>query len=86
MAVLGEFEFDVVEAGGGAVLDGHEYLPFSPAQVQIGVTPGMEFGRPPQGLARACGGALAGVMDEHDGGGEAALEVAQEGEDCHTRT
>ena len=68
MAVIGEFELDIVEARGGAVLDGHDDLPLSPAQVQIAVAPGMEFGRPAKGLAGACGGAFARVMDEHHGG------------------
>ena len=33
VTVVGEFDLDVVEAGGGAMLDGHEDLPVSPAQV-----------------------------------------------------
>ena len=35
--VVGEFDLEVVEAGGVAMLDGHEDLAVSPAQVQITV-------------------------------------------------
>ena len=45
LAVIGELELDIVEAGGGAVLDGHDDLPLSSAQVQVAVAPGMKFGR-----------------------------------------
>ena len=45
LAVIGELERDVGEAGGGAVLDGHDDLPLSSAQVQVAVAPGMELGR-----------------------------------------
>lgn len=41
----------------------------------------MQFGGAAKRLTRACGRALAGVVDEHDGALEAALEVAQEAED-----
>ena len=44
LAVIGELELDIVEAGGGAVLDGHDDLPLSSAQVQIAVAPGMRQG------------------------------------------
>ena len=81
VAVIGKFERDIVEAGGGTVLDAHDDLPLSSAQVQVAVTPGMEFGRPAQSLAGTCGGALAGVVHEHDGGVEPSLQLAQESED-----
>ena len=72
---------DVGEAGRGAVFDAHEALPLAPAQVEIAVAPGMQLRRSPQRLAGPGGGALAGMVHEHDGGVEAALEVAQEAED-----
>ena len=81
LAVIGELERDIVEAGGGAVLDAHDDLPLSSAQVQVAVAPGMEFGRPAQSLAGPCGGVLSGVVHEHDGGAEPSLQLAQESED-----
>ena len=44
LAVIGEFELDVVEAGGGAMLDGHDDLLVAPAQVEVAVAPGMRPG------------------------------------------
>ena len=54
-------------------------------EVEVGIAPGMEFGRAAQGLAGAEGsGALPGVMDDGDGDGMASLQFAQEGEQrCH---
>ena len=60
LAVIGEFELDIVESGGGAVLDGHDDLPLSSAQVQIAVAPGME-------LAREATGACVRVRDSARG-------------------
>ena len=48
------------------------------AQVEVGVAPGVEFGRAAQGLAGAhVAGAFAGVVDEDHGEAVAALQVAQ---------
>ena len=81
VAVVGELDLDVVDAGGGAMLDGHEDLPVSPAQVQIGVAPGVQLAASAQGLARPGGAALSRMVDQQHGGLEAALDVAQEAED-----
>ena len=81
LSVIGELDLDVVEAGGGAVLDGHDDLLVASVQVEVAVAPGMELGRAAEGLTRSRGAALAGVMDQQDGGLDAALEVAQEAED-----
>ena len=81
LAVVGEFDLHVVEAGGGAVLDGHDDLPVAAPQVEIRIAPGVQFRAPAQGLSRPCGAALSGMMDEQHGGPEAALDVAQEAED-----
>jgi hypothetical protein len=44
------------------------------AQIEVGVAPGVEFGRAPQGLTGTDGaGALSGMVDEHDGDGVATL-------------
>ena len=81
LAVVGEFDLHVVEAGGGAVLDGHDDVPVAAPQVEIRIAPGVQFAAPAQGLSRPCGAALSGMMDEQHGGPEAALDVAQEAED-----
>ena len=44
LAVIGELERDIVEAGGGPVLDGHDDVSLSSAQVEVAVAPGMEQG------------------------------------------
>ena len=81
LPVVGKFDLDIVEAGRGAMLDGHDDLVVPAAQVQVAVTPGVEFRRTAKRLAGSGGAALAGVVDEHHGGREAALQTAQEGED-----
>ena len=81
LAVIGEFDLDVVEAGGGAMLDGHEDLPVPAAQVQIAVSPGVQLTASAKRLPRPGGAALSRVVDEQHRGGEAALDVAQEAED-----
>ena len=66
----------------GAMLDGHEGLPVAAAQVEIGVSPGVQLAAAPAGPGPAgVAPALARVVDEQDGGLEAALQVAQEAED-----
>ena len=81
LAVVGELDLEVVEAGGGAMLHGHEDLAVSPAQVEIAVSPGVQLAASAQGLPRPGGAAFAGVVHEQHGRCEAALDVAQEAED-----
>ena len=80
LAVIGELDLDIGEAGSGTMLDGHQDLPVAASQVEVAVAPGMQLGRTTQGLARPRGAALASVVDEQDGGLEPALQVAQEAE------
>ena len=56
-------------------------LSVSPAQVQIGVAPGVQLAASTQGLARPGGAALSCVVDQQHGGLEAALDIAQKAED-----
>ena len=81
LAVVGEFDLDVVEAGCGAMFGGHEDLPVAALEVEVAVSPGMQLGASAQGLPGAGGAALAGVVDQQDRGLEASLDVAQEAED-----
>ena len=55
------------------------------AEVEVGISPGVEFGRSAQGLTGSDGsGALPGMVDDGDGCGMASLQFAQEGEQrCH---
>ena len=43
IAVIGKLDPDIVEAGGGAMLDSHDDLPVASAQVEIAVAPGMQL-------------------------------------------
>ena len=63
------------------MLDGHQDLPVAASEVEVAVAPGVELGRSPERLPRPGGSALAGMVDQHHGAFEAALEVAQEAED-----
>ena len=63
------------------MLDGHDDLLVTPAQVEIAVSPGVQLTAPAQGLARPAAAALSCVMDEQDGGFEPALQLAQKAED-----
>ena len=81
LSVFHELDLDVVETACGAMLDGHEGLPVPAAQVEVTVSPGVQLTAAPQGLSRPRSAALASVVDEHDGGLEAALQIAQEAED-----
>ena len=76
---LNEFEGLRGDAGSGAMFDGQgEAVAGIAAQVEVGVAPGVEFGRTAQGLAGAhVAGALAGMVDEDDGEAVAALQLAQ---------
>ena len=76
-----ELEFDVVPGGGGAVFDAHEDLLTATADIDHAVAPCEEFPGAAQRLSCPCGAALAGVVDDQDGGFELALEAAEEGED-----
>src|SRR5271168_1730712 len=83
---LGKFERDAGDGGGGAMLDGErDAIVGVAAEVEVGIAPGMEFGRAAQCLTGSDGsGALPGVMDDGDGRGMASLQFAQEGEQrCH---
>jgi hypothetical protein len=63
------------------MLDGEAQAGALAAQVEVGVTPGVQLGGAAEGLAGAeVGGALAGMVDEEDGAVEVALEVARIGE------
>ena len=53
LAVIGEFDIDIVEAGSCAMLDGHDDLLVAAAQVQVAVAPGVELRGPAQG-SRCC--------------------------------
>ena len=79
---LGEFESDAGDGGGGAMLDGErDAIVGVAAEVEVGIAPGVEFGRSAQGLTGADGaGSLSGVMDDRDGDGVTPLQFAQEGE------
>jgi hypothetical protein len=79
---LGEFESDAGDGGGGAMLDGqHDAVVAVAAEVEVGIAPGVEFGRSAQGLTGADGtGALSGVVDDGPGDGVTPLQFAQEGE------
>ena len=51
------------------------------AEVEVGIAPGMELGGTSQGLAGAdVAGTLLGVVDDDDGDGVAALQLAQIGD------
>jgi len=63
---LGEFESDAGDGGGGAMLDGQDDAVVTvAAEVEVGIAPGVEFGRSAQGLTGTDGtGALSGVVDD----------------------
>jgi hypothetical protein len=63
-----QLQHEAVKPGGGAMLDGEAQAGALAAQVEVGVTPGVQLG------------ALAGMVDEEDGAVEVALEVARIGE------
>jgi hypothetical protein len=62
------------------VLDRQQQAFAVAAQVQVAVAPCVQLRRAAQGLAGAGVAALAGVVDERDGAAEAALQLAQVGE------
>ncbi len=76
-AVIGEFDLDIVEPGGSAMLDGHDDLSVAPSQVEIAVSPGMQLAAPPECLLVAP--LLRAWWTSRTL--EAALQVAQEAED-----
>ncbi len=79
---LGEFERDAGDGRGSAMLDGErDAIVGVAAQIEVGIAPGVEFGRSAQGLTGADGaGALPGMVDDGDGDGMAPLQFTQEGE------
>ena len=79
---LSEFECHRGNSGGGAMFDGqNNALVAVTAKIEVGITPGVEFGRSAQGLTGTDGcGALPGVMDNGDGCGVSPLQFAQKGE------
>jgi hypothetical protein len=81
IGALGEFEGNGGHGGCGAVLDGKGELIAVTAQIEVGVTPGVELGRAAQGLAGSdVAGAFPGMVDDADSQAVAALQLAQEGE------
>src|SRR5208283_5281650 len=82
VVALGEFKRHTGPGSGGAMLDGQDdAIVAVAAKVEVGITPGVEFGRSAQGLAGADGaGSLPGMVDDRDGDGMAALQFTQEGE------
>ena len=79
---LREFERHSGPGGGGAMLDGQDDpIIVVAAKVEVGITPGVEFGRSTQGLAGADGaGSLPGMMYDRHGDAMTALRLTQEGE------
>src|SRR5271165_1933388 len=81
-----EFERHARHGRSGAVLDGQgDIAVFAgvavAAEVEVGIAPGMELGGASQGLTGAdVAGALPGVVDDDDGDGVTALQLAQIGE------
>ena len=75
VVALGEFERDGRHGGGGAMLDGQDdAIVAVAAEIEVGIAPGVEFGRSAQGLTGAdSAGALSGMVDDSDGDGVAAL-------------
>ena len=75
MSRLGELEGDGLHGGGGTMFDGQDDAVVAvAAEIEVGIAPGVEFGRAPQGLTGTDGaGALSGMVDEHDGDGVATL-------------
>lgn len=70
-----------IDGGSGAVLDGEaEALVGSTEEIASRVGPGVEVGAAPQGLAGVAARALGHVVDERDGEGVAAVELAEEAE------
>ena len=86
VGALSEFERHAGHGRSGAVLDGQgDIAVFAEiavaAEVEVGIAPGMELGGASQGLTGAdVAGALLGVVDDDDGDGVAALQLAQIGE------
>lgn len=60
------------------MLDGQGEVVPAAAQIEVRVAPRVKLGGAPQRLAGSgLGGTLAGVVDEDDGEGVAALQLAQ---------
>lgn len=79
--VSGEGEVEGFGSWGGAVFDGEPELIVMGAEVEVGVAPGMEITRAAQVLSGEGPIGLSGVVDEEDGEGEGALQLAEVGEE-----
>src|SRR5580704_18121176 len=79
---LSKLERDGGHGRCSAVFDGEDELVVAAAaEVEVGVTPGMELGGAAQGLAGAdAAGAFLGVVDDDHGDGVTALQFAKIGE------
>jgi hypothetical protein len=82
VAVGAQVETHGRNTSGSPLLDGEEEVAVvGAAQVEVGVTPCVKLAASAQGLAGAgAGTAFAGVVDQHNGGGEAALQLAEKGQ------
>src|SRR5712671_3696763 len=81
IGALGEIDRNAGHGGSGAVLDREGEIIAIAAQIEIGITPGVELGGSTQGLSGAhAAGALFGMMDDDHGDAVAALQLAQIGE------
>jgi len=79
---LGQFEGDAGDCGSGAMLDGqNDTVVAVAAEIEIGITPGVELRGSAQSLPGTDGAcALLGMMDDRDGDGITPLQFAQEGQ------
>ena len=79
---LDQFERDGGDGRGGAMLDGErDAIVGVAAQIEVGIAPGVEFGRSAQGLTGTDGtGTLPGMVDDGDGDSVTPLQFTQEGE------
>ncbi len=79
---LDQFKRDAWHGGGSPMLDRQDDAVVTvAAEVEVGIAPGVEFGRPAQRLTGTDGaGALSGVVDDGHGDGVTPLQLAQEGE------
>ena len=82
VVAFGQFKRQSGHGGGGAMLDSQDdAIVAVAAEIEVGVTPGVELRRSAQGLTGADGARpLSGMVDKRDGDGMAALYFAQEGE------
>jgi len=80
--VLVKLEREAVMRGGGAMLDGKLELITATVEIEIGIAPAMQIAGTAEGLAGPVfAGGFSGMVDKQHGHMEAALKVAEEGED-----